>query len=76
MYRSIKHAPSGSENRGVRPEELRQGIFDAVEDGEAVADIIAVKAAVPAWKKPPQIQISLDSLSLSDEILADRDGKR
>ena len=37
-------------------------IFDAVEDGETVrvyrngrpvADIVPVKAAMPAWKKPP-----------------------
>ena len=29
--------------------------------------------ATPAWKKPPQVRLSLGSLSLSDEILADRD---
>jgi len=58
--------------------------FDAVEDGETVrvyrngrpvADIVPVKAATQAWKKPPQPRLSLGSLSLSDEILADRDEK-
>lgn len=65
--------------------ELRNNaktFFDAVEDGETVrvyrngrpvADIVPVKAAMPAWKKPPQVRLSLGSLSLSDEILADRD---
>ena len=42
--------------------------FDAVEKGETVrvyrngrpvADIVPVKAAMPAWKKPPQIRLSL-----------------
>ena len=59
--------------------------FDAVEEGETVrvyrngrpvADIIPVKSATPAWKKPPQTRLSLGSLSLSDEVLADRDEKR
>jgi hypothetical protein len=52
---------------------------DAVEDGEIVhrngqmvPDIVPVKAAIPAWKKPPQIRLSLGNLSLGDEILADR----
>jgi prevent-host-death family protein len=68
--------------------ELRNNaktFFDAVEDGETVrvyrngrpvADIVPVKAAVPAWKQPPQVRLSLGNLSLSDEILADRDEKR
>jgi prevent-host-death family protein len=59
--------------------------FDVVEDGETVrvyrngrpiADIVPVKAAMPAWKKPPEARLSLGSLSLGDEILADRDEKR
>ena len=59
--------------------------FDAVEDGETVrvyrngrpvADIVPVKAAMPAWKKPPQTRLSLGSLSLGDEVLADRDKQR
>ena len=59
--------------------------FDAVENGETirvyrkgrpVADIVPIKAALPAWKKPPQIRLSLGSLSLGDEVLADRDEKR
>ena len=68
--------------------ELRnhaKSFFDAVESGETVrvyrngrpvADIVPVKGATPAWKKPPQTQLSLTGLSLSDEILADRDEKR
>ncbi|HYN21351.1 MAG TPA: type II toxin-antitoxin system Phd/YefM family antitoxin [Thermoanaerobaculia bacterium] len=59
--------------------------FDAVENGETVrvyrngrpvADIVPVKSAMPAWKKPPQIRLSLSSLSLSDEVLTDRHEKR
>ncbi len=59
--------------------------FDAVEDGETVrvyrngrpvADIVPVKAATPAWKKPPQTRLSLGALNLGDEVLADRDEKR
>ena len=58
--------------------------FDAVEDGETVrvyrkgrpvADIVPVKAT-QAWKKPPQVRLSLAGLSLSDEVLADRDKQR
>ena len=68
--------------------ELRNNaktFFDAVEDGETVrvyrngrpvADIVPIRAAMPAWKKLPQIQLSLGSLSLGDEVLADRNGKR
>jgi len=41
-----------------------------------IADSVPTKAATPAWKKPPQIRLSLDHLSLGDEILADRDEKR
>ena len=56
--------------------------FDDVEKGEAirvyrngrpVADIVPVKAAMPAWKKPPQLRLSLGSLSLGDEVLEDRE---
>ena len=56
--------------------------FDAVEDGETVrvyrkgrpvADIVPVKAAMPSWKKSPDIRLALGSLSLGDEVLADRD---
>lgn len=59
--------------------------FDAIEEGETVrvyrngrpvADIVPVKAAMPAWKKPPRTRLSLGSLSLSDEILADRAEER
>lgn len=55
--------------------------FDAVEDGETVrvyrngrpiADIVPVTKAMPAWKKPPQTRLSLGTLSLGDEVLADR----
>ena len=45
-------------------------------NGRPVADIVPVKTETPAWKMPPQIRLSLGSLSLSDEILADRDEKR
>ena len=56
-------------------------LFDAVEEGETVrvyrngrpvADIVPVKAVMPAWKKPPQIRLSLGNLSLGNEVLADR----
>lgn len=56
--------------------------FDEVEKGETVrvyrngrpvADIVPLNAAIPAWKKPPQIRLSLGNLSLGDEVLADRD---
>jgi len=59
--------------------------FDTVEEGETVrvyrngrpiADIVPIKADTPAWKKPPQTRLSLDSLSLGDEVLADRNGTR
>jgi len=68
--------------------ELRnhaKSFFDAVEEGETVrvyrngrpvADIVPVKTATPAWKKPPQTRLSLGSLSLSDEVVADRDKSR
>jgi prevent-host-death family protein len=59
--------------------------FDAVAAGETVrvyrngrpvADIVPVKSAIPAWKKPPQARLSLGDLSLGDEVLADRDQER
>jgi prevent-host-death family protein len=68
--------------------ELRthaKSLLDAVEEGETVrvyrdgrpvADIVPVKPPMPAWKKPPRARLSLGSLSLGDEILADRDEKR
>lgn len=68
--------------------ELRNNartFFDAVEEGETVrvyrngrpvADIVPVKTAMPAWKKPPRTRLSLGSLSLSDEVLADRNEER
>jgi hypothetical protein len=37
---------------------------------------VPLKEVMPAWKKPPQTRLSLGSLSLADEILADRDEKR
>jgi prevent-host-death family protein len=67
--------------------ELRnhaKAFFDTVEQGETVrvyrngrpvADIVPVKAALPAWKKPPQTRLFLGDLCLGDEILADRDEK-
>jgi len=68
--------------------ELRnhaKSFFDAVEEGETVrvyrngqpvADIVPVKTSTPAWKKPPQTRLSLGSLSLSYEVVADRDKNR
>lgn len=68
--------------------ELRnhaKAFFDAVEEGETVrvyrngrpvADIVPVRTETPAWKTPPRIRLSLGSLSLGDEVLADRDEKR
>lgn len=62
-----------------------KAFFDAIEKGESirvyrngrpVSDIVPIKAAMPAWKKPPQIRLSLGSLSLSDEVLADRGERR
>ncbi len=53
----------------------------AVEDDEnfnrndgPVVNIASAKTEVPAWKRPPQIQLSMGNLSLSDEVLADRSG--
>ena len=45
-------------------------------NGRPVADIVPVRTAIPAWKKPPRTRLSLGSLSLGDEVLADRDEKR
>jgi antitoxin (DNA-binding transcriptional repressor) of toxin-antitoxin stability system len=56
--------------------ELRNHAVRVYRNGRPVADIVPVKSATPAWKKPPQIRLSLGTLSLSDEILADRDEKR
>ncbi len=68
--------------------ELRnhaESYFDFVEGGETVrvyrngrpvADIVPVKAGIPAWKKAPQTRLSLGDLSLTDEVLADRDETR
>jgi antitoxin (DNA-binding transcriptional repressor) of toxin-antitoxin stability system len=56
-------------------------LFDTFEEGETVrvyrngrpvADIVPVKAAMPAWKKPPQARLSLGNLSLGDQVLVDR----
>jgi len=64
--------------------ELRnhaKNFFDAVEEGETVrvyrygrpvADIVPVKTAIPAWKTSPLTRLSLDSLSLGDEVVAGR----
>jgi hypothetical protein len=41
-------------------------------NGRPIADIVPVKTVVPVWKKPPLIHLSLGSLSLGDEVLADR----
>ncbi len=68
--------------------ELRnhaKAFFDSVEGGETVrvyrngrpvADIVPVKAEIPAWKKTPRTRLSLGGLSLSAEVLADRNETR
>jgi prevent-host-death family protein len=91
MYRSMDRRLQNLENGGMRETtftELRnhaKTFFDAVEEGETVrvyrngrpaADIVPVKTAMPAWKKPPLTRLSLGSLSLSDEVLADRDDEK
>jgi antitoxin (DNA-binding transcriptional repressor) of toxin-antitoxin stability system len=88
MYRSMDRRPPGLREWSMRETtftELRnhaKTLFDAVEEGETVrvyrngrpvADIVRIKTAMPAWKKPPQTRLSLGTLSLSDEVLADRD---
>jgi prevent-host-death family protein len=91
MYRSMDRHVRVCENGGMRETtftELRnhaKSFFDAVEEGETVrvyrngrpvADIVPVKTAMPAWKKSPQTRLSLGGLSLSDEVVADRDKNR
>lgn len=68
--------------------ELRnnaKAFFDQVEQGETVrvyrngrpiADIVPVTSRTPAWKNPPDVQLSLAGLRLSREILADREEGR
>jgi antitoxin (DNA-binding transcriptional repressor) of toxin-antitoxin stability system len=48
------------------------GTGQVYRSGRPVADIVPVKAAMPAWKKPPQARLSLGTLNLGDEVLADR----
>jgi prevent-host-death family protein len=59
--------------------------FDAVEQGETVrvyrkgrpvADVVPVAAAVPAWKNLPGKKLSLRGLSLSAEVVLDREDRR
>jgi antitoxin (DNA-binding transcriptional repressor) of toxin-antitoxin stability system len=55
--------------------------FDVVEGGETVriyrngkpiADIVPVNRHVPAWKRSVELPISLDGISLADEVIKDR----
>ena len=72
-------------NPMIEPRNHAKTVFDSVEEGESVrgypngrpaADIGPVRPAIPAWKKAPQAQLSLGSLCLSDEVLANRDETR
>ena len=65
--------------------ELRNNakvFFDAVEAGDTVrvyrkgkpiADIVPLPNTEPSWKKRPHTQLTIKGLSLTEEILADRD---
>ncbi len=65
--------------------ELRNNaktFFDAVEEGETVrvyrkgkpvADIVPLPNAESSWKSPPPARLTIKGLSLTQEILADRD---
>jgi prevent-host-death family protein len=68
--------------------ELRnnaKSFFDAVENGEVVrvyrngrpvADIVPIPKETPSWKREPRAQLSRRGLSLSREILNDREKSR
>jgi prevent-host-death family protein len=68
--------------------ELRnnaKSFFDKVEAGETVrvyrngkpvADIVPVAKEVPAWKREPRASVARTGLSLSREILKDREKSR
>lgn len=68
--------------------ELRnnaKSFFDAVENGEVdrvyrngkpVADIVPIAKDKPSWKRAPRAQLSRRGLSLSQEILNDREKSR
>lgn len=65
--------------------ELRnnaKAFFDFVEQGETVrvyrngrpvADIVPVKAKMPSWKNPPSTRLTFKGLSLSQEVIKDRE---
>jgi antitoxin (DNA-binding transcriptional repressor) of toxin-antitoxin stability system len=65
--------------------ELRRNaktFFDAVESGETVrvyrkgkpiADIMPLPNTVPSWKKSPPPRLTIKGVSLTEEILADRE---
>jgi antitoxin (DNA-binding transcriptional repressor) of toxin-antitoxin stability system len=66
--------------------ELRNNaktFFDVVEAGETVrvyrkgkpvADIVPLSNTELSWKKCPPVRLTIKGLSLTKEILADRDG--
>ena len=68
--------------------ELRKNaktFFDAVEAGETVriyrkgkpiADIVPLASGVPSWKKTPPRRLTIKGVSLTEEILIDRDAAR
>jgi prevent-host-death family protein len=90
MYRSAYRTLSPTEGfmRETTLTELRsqtKTYFDAVEQGETVrvyrngrpvADIVPVPGRTPAWKNPPRAQLQRTGLSLSREVLADREEDR
>ena len=56
--------------------------FDAVEEGETVrvyrkgkpvADIVPLPKTEPSWRNPAPVRLTIKGLSLTREILADRD---
>jgi hypothetical protein len=60
--------------RAYEDSEPEYSSADLLQLGRArpSVSIVPVKAAMPAWKNPPQAQLSLDSLNLGREVVADR----
>ena len=62
-------------------------VFQAVEEGETVqvlrdgkvvaqiVPMVSQPSETPAWKHPPKVQLTLDEVSLSGQIIADRDDR-
>lgn len=66
--------------RNKRQDRLRRGrggeTARVAPNGQPIADIVPAGPVTPAWKKPPLARLALPGLSLSDEVLADRDTDR